>query len=450
MSFKRAAFNAKKALLLRSSRKMYLELLRDERLEPGRLAAIQTERALRQARFAMEHTHFYRETYRDAGFSLEDLRDPAAFEKLPVVSKSDVRERFEDFRSTEATERNSRISTTGGSTGEPLKILRDMRTPTRTLEWRLFRWWGVDPSDDVAIVYRQLRTASQKRIHDLQWWPSRRFQLNAFMMDEARISGFFDEWDRVRPALLTGYVGGVAELASHLDRTGRKIAAPRAIAVTAAPITAAQRETIEAAFRAPVYDHYRSAEVPWMAGECAAHEGLHTFADVRVIEVLDEANRPAAPGEWGEVVASDLTNRVFPLIRYRLGDRTSVRAGTCPCGVGLPRIEPIAGRVSDVLRLPDGHVVPGESLTQTFKSAVDVVRQFQIHQNADYSIVVRCVRRPDADPLGTIEQAVDRVREIVMNKVPVRLEIVETIPHEGGKIRYITSDVAPGDSPPVA
>jgi phenylacetate-CoA ligase len=443
MSFKRAVFNAKKALFLRSSHTMYRQLLRNERLAPDQVIANQAERAISHARFAMGSTRFYRDFYRDAGFRLEDLNDPSVFTDLPVVEKSHVRERFADFRSTEATERNSRVSTTGGSTGEPLKILRDLRTPTRTLEWRLFTWWGVDPSDDVAIVYRQLRTAKAKNVHDLQWWPSRRFQLDAFQMNDARIASFFAQWDRIRPALLIGYVGGVVELAAQLERSGREINPPRAVAVTAAPVTPAQRHTIEAAFAAPVYDHYRSAEVPWIAGECAAHQGLHTFADVRVVEVLDESDRPVAPGVMGEVVATDLTNRVFPLVRYRLGDRTSPLAGECPCGVTLPRIQPVAGRVSDLVRLPDGQVVPGESLTQTFRSAVDAVRQFQIHQSADFSITVRCVPSSGQATNGTIEDAVAKVRGIVMDKVPVRLEIVDSIAHVGGKIRYITSDVEP-------
>lgn len=446
MPVKNAVFAAKKAVILRSSDRMFRQLLREQRLAPDEITAVQADRAIRQARFAMENTSFYRERYRDAGFTLSDLDDPAAFPDLPIVEKADVREHFAEFRSTEATDRNSRVSTTGGSTGEPLKILRDLRTPTRTLEWRLFTWWGLDPSDDVAIVYRQLRTPRGKWLHDLEWWPTRRFQLNAFEMDTERVARFFHDWERVRPALLIGYVGGVVELAAHLESTRRRVTPPRAVAVTAAPITTAQRLTIEAAFDAPVFDHYRSAEIPWMAGECAAHQGLHTFADVRSIEVVDEFDRPAAPGVTGEVIATDLTNRVFPLIRYRLGDRTATIAAECSCGITLPRIDHVAGRVSEVVRLPDGQVVPGESLTQTFSRAVEAVRQFQVHQHEDFSITVRCVPAPGGDRTADLEAAVARVREVVMDKVPVRLELVDAIPHEGGKIRYIRSD-APSRPP---
>lgn len=420
---------------------MYRNLVRDQSLEPDKSAELQAERAIAQARFAMANTEFYRERYSSAGFTLKDLDDPAAFTELPIVEKADVRDNSNLFRSSEATDRNSKVSVTGGSTGEPLRLLRDLRTPTRTLEWRLFDWWGVEPSDDVAVLVRQVRNARADFTHNLQWWPSKRFQLDAYRMTGQKVDEFLARWNKNVPSILIGYVGGISELAQILENRAIRIRPPKAVAVTAAPMTAAQRELIESAFGAPVFDHYRSAEIPWMAGECSAHSGLHTFADVRKIEVVDPSGRQVPPGVLGDVVASDLTNRVFPLVRYRLGDRTSPIAGGCSCGVTLPRIEHVVGRISEAMRMPDGQIVAGEALSQTFSRNPSAVRQFQIHQLSDYSIVIRCIPGAAKDARRDIDSAIDHVRDIVMNKVPVRLEIVWSIAHDGGKIRYIKSDL---------
>jgi phenylacetate-CoA ligase len=441
MSFKRVVFESKKALAMPASRKLYRQLKAAERLDPEALAALQDERALSHARFAMEHTRFYRERYSDAGFTLKDLQDPAAFFELPIIEKADVREHAGLFRSTEATERNSGRSTTGGSTGEPLQLLQDRRFGARALEWRLFDWWGVNPWDDIAIVYRQMKSARQSAKHRLQWWPTRRFQLNAYNMNAETIAEFLRNWSEARPSLLIGYVGGVAELAREVQRLGIALPAPVAVAVTAAPLTQADRAAMEAAFRAPVYDHYRSAEIPWMAGECSRQDGLHVFSDVRRLEILDEAGAPVSPGVTGEVVLTDMTNRVFPLIRYRLGDRTSSMPGLCGCGVTLPRIRPVAGRKSEALRLPDGQTIAGEGLTQLFSSNPAAVRQFQVHQRSDYSVELRCVPGTAADSQETIARVVGDLERIVRHQVPVRLQVVDSIPHDGGKIRYIKTDI---------
>lgn len=203
-----------------------------------------------------------------------------------------------------------------------------------------------------------------------------------------------------------------------------------------------QRAEIEAAFRAPVYDHYRCAGVPWMAGECAEREGLHAFSDVRKLEVVDALDQPVDPGTSGEVVVTDLTNRVFPLVRYRLGDRTSPISGPWRCGMTLPRIKPVSGRLTEAAYLPGGRVVAGEALAQVFSKVPEAVRQFQIHQLEDYSLKVLCIPSTAPDAAHSIGRVVEQLREMVNDEVPVHLQIVEDIAHDGGQIRYIRSDIS--------
>jgi phenylacetate-CoA ligase len=414
------------------------------RLEPDVLHRLQAARAAAHAKFAMTHTTFYREHYGAAGFRPSDLDDPAAFGELPLVEKADVRARNADFVSTEANERTSKRSVTGGSTGEPLTLLRDLRFPARALEWRLMDWWGVSPADDVALVSRHVKTAQESRRHQLQWWPSRRFQLDAFAMTESSVTAFLERWQRIRPALLIGYVGAITEVAGMVVQ-GRvpRPHPPKAIAVTAAPLNLNQRQLIQAAFNAPVYDHYRSAEVPWIAGECQYQDGLHVFSDVRTLEVVDDDGRATAGAVAGEVVVSDLTNRVFPLLRYRIGDRGRYLDHPCPCGVTLPLIGTVAGRTSEVLHLPNGQSVAGEGLAQIFSLTPEAVRQFQIHQRSDYSIDVSVVLNDVPDARRAAEDGVARFRRVLREAVPVRLCTVDVIPHDGGKVRYLVSDLEP-------
>jgi len=438
---KRPAFQLKAATVLRPSLRAYREFLVNDRLSPEELQRLQDERSIAHARFAMQHTRFYAQLYRDAGFRLDDLRDPAAFTELPTISKTDVREHFERFKTDEAISRNVTTNVTGGSTGEPLRVLRDLRVPARALEWRLFRWWGIDPSVDVALVQRHTKTTRQAFKHNLTWWPSVRFQLDAFRMDRREIEAFIERWRRVRPGLLIGYAGAIAELAMVIEERQINLPAPRAIAVTAAPITEPQRHAVESAFGAPVYDHYRSSEVPWIAGECSAHRGLHVFSDVRKVEILAGDGRHAPAGVVGEVVVTDLSNRVFPMIRYRLGDRSSTLDGPCSCGVTLPRIAPIRGRAVDALRLPNGQVVAGEGLAQIFSKTPDAVRQFQIHQRDDFSVVLKCVPTERPESSSYVEAVSENLRSMLGHQVPVTCERVGAIAHVGGKVQCVVSDV---------
>ncbi|VXB73808.1 phenylacetate--CoA ligase family protein [Plantibacter sp. T3] len=435
---RRAAFTVKTVIGARSSRAALREFRANDTLEPTALASLQAERSIAHARFAFEHTTFYRDWYSAHGVTGEDLRDPAAFSSLPLLDKETVREHFDSIRSDEATPETSTVSSTGGSTGRPLRLLRDLRFPARALEWRLLRWWDVRPWEDRGIVTRHVLTGRAATSHNRQWWPSKRVELDAQRMDSSSMAAFVAEWNRVRPPFLLGYVGGVLELARYVEQFGPHFAPPRAIALTAAPLGPAARAEIQSALGAPAYDHYRSAEVPWIAGEGPAQDGLYVFDDVRRVEILRADGTPTAVDETGEVVATDLTNRVFPLIRYRIGDTSARLDGPGADGFTLTRIAPVGGRTSDALRLPSGVTISG-ALGHIFDDAPWAVRQFEIEQAEDFSVVLRCIMKPVDDAPAALETAVSKLRAATLGEVPVTVSVVDTIPHVGGKMRFIRS-----------
>lgn len=441
-SLRNQVFETKLRLVRRDELAELHALERNQRLDPDRLRTLQDRRAAEIVRVAIAHSEFYRERYAKAGIGTRDLEDPEAFFSLPVLERADVREHYERIRSREATPGNVERAVTGGTTGEPLRVLRDTRANHRTLGWRLHRWWGVGPSENKAVIWRDASTDFWKTLrHEALWWPTRSVAMDANRIDERTTAKFLDGWERVRPALLTGYVGAVIELAEFVKRSGRSIPPPKAIGTTSAPITPGQKQLVAEVFGAPVYDHYQCVEAPMLAGECARSDGLHVFADSRRIEILDEAGRPVGPGETGNVVITDFRNRVFPLIRYRLGDWARWKEGACPCGVSFPLLEPVRGRTTDMIRLPSGTVIAGIGMCAIFHPWPQAVRQFQVRQDADYSLTLQCVRGSDPDADAIMRRVADGLREKVRGEVPVRLEVVDEIRHDRGKQHFIVSRV---------
>jgi O-antigen/teichoic acid export membrane protein/phenylacetate-coenzyme A ligase PaaK-like adenylate-forming protein len=441
-------FEAKLRAAARADFTELRDLMRDERLDPERVFALQQARAAEILRFAMSRSDFYRERCARAGIQERDLSDTEAFRSLPVLERADVREQFERICTDEATPGNFQHAVTGGTTNEPLRILRDKRMQHRTLNWRLHRWWGVEPGDNQAVIWRETSFSRWRTLrHDALWWPTRILRMDANAIDRAAVTEFVAGWERIRPALLLGYVGAVIEVARAIERSGRKPPPPKAVGTTAAPISLAQKRYLGDVFGAPVYDIYQCMEVPMLAGECPAREGLHVFADCRLVELLDDAGRPVGPGETGSVVVTDFRNRVFPFIRYRLGDRARWKQGACACGVTFPQLEPVRGRSTDSLRFPSGLVVSGDGILEIFDDSPDAVRLFQIWQTADYSLRLRCVPGKDPNAAAVMQRGIERLRKFVRNEVPVRLEVIEAIDHDRGKQRIVVSE-APGAHAP--
>lgn len=441
MSVRGAVFAAKAKTVLRADDALWRELTANDRLDAEAMDRLRTQRFLAQARFAMTHTEYYRDLYRDAGITDDDLRDPAVLAELPIVEKADIREHGERFHSDEYTDRIAVRVATGGSTGKPLVMARDQRVRGRAFEWRLLGWWGIEPWVHTGIVQRLFRTPREAMLQQVGWWPSQRFFLDAFDMTPDTMEAFLARYRKVAPELLLGYVGGVLELARYVLDRGYELPPARAVTVIAAPVTEQQRATMTEAFGAPVYDHYRCAEANWMAGECGERAGLHTFDDIRNVELVGSDGRPVGPGERGEVVITDFTNRIFPLVRYRLGDISAPIEGPCPCGRPYRRIENVSGRRTDAIVLPDGRMLAGEGLAQIYSKVAECVDQFQLHQLADHSVVVRVIPTSHPDAVAAIEEKTEELRTMLEHEVPVTLELVDDIGHDGGKIRYVRSDV---------
>jgi phenylacetate-CoA ligase len=58
---------------------------------------------------------------------------------------------------------------------------------------------------------------------------------------------------------------------------------------------------------------------------------MHVISENVIVEVVDESGQ-AVIGKEGDILISDLNNRVMPFIRYRIGDRGRILASQCSCG----------------------------------------------------------------------------------------------------------------------
>jgi phenylacetate-CoA ligase len=116
-----------------------------------------------------------------------------------------------------------------------------------------------------------------------------------------------------------------------------------------------------------VLDHYGQDEKVGFVLECRAGT-YHRIVEYGVLEVVDDAGEPVAPGAEGHLVWTGLVNPAMPLVRYRIGDQGALGAGSpCPCGVAYPPVAPTLTRTGDSLRLAGGRRVSPRLLNQLLK-----------------------------------------------------------------------------------
>lgn len=100
---------------------------------------------------------------------------------------------------------------------------------------------------------------------------------------------------------------------------------------------------------------------PGTAIDCHLHSGLHYWADLFIIEIIDPHSlEPVEPGQVGEMVVTTLRKEAVPLLRYRTHDLTRLLPGQCPCGLGMPRHDRILGRSDDMIVFRGVNIYPGQ------------------------------------------------------------------------------------------
>jgi phenylacetate-CoA ligase len=182
------------------------------------------------------------------------------------------------------------------------------------------------------------------------------------------------------------------------------------------------------------------SEAVLFGGECGKGPGLHLSSEIGIAEVLDDHDQPVPPGSHGRLVGTGLVNRAMPLLRYEIGDVSALNPERCPCGRGLPRLDPVTTKAEDIVVTPDGRLVSSSTLTHPFKPLHQVARS-QIVQEAPDHIRIRIVPRTGYGEADT-RHLIEEMRRRLGAGVRIDVEIVDDIPVGAtGKYRWVVSRV---------
>ncbi|HEX2438860.1 MAG TPA: phenylacetate--CoA ligase [Methylomirabilota bacterium] len=90
---------------------------------------------------------------------------------------------------------------------------------------------------------------------------------------------------------------------------------------------------------------------PGLGIDCAARAGIHVWEDHYLVEIVDpRTGAGLADGVEGELVVSTLTRQGLPLVRYRTHDLTRVVSrARCACGRTMLRLDRLRGRSDDMV-----------------------------------------------------------------------------------------------------
>lgn len=415
-------------------------LAANQKLSYDELCEYNHERRKQLVLFAYNNIPFYYNKYRAVGFEPRDVENEKFFDSLPVIEKDEIRQHADQIINPKYSFRDLRETTTGGSTGMPLKTYHDPELPLDVLSWRTLSWWGVDISDSSGYLYRAVPTGLKRSLQRVFLWPTKRNWISALDMTADRMNTFYHSIKRDRASYLVGYVGAIDVFANYLEQSELKIDSLKAIWTTSAPLSKGKRKFLETIFRCPVYTQYGSCEFYWISAECSKQQGLHIANDARHVDVVD-GDRAVSVGEYGDLIVTDLINRKFPLIRYRIGDRGRLLKRRCSCSLPFPLMDYVNGRISDAITMPSGYKVPGEYWTTIFDDFTEQVRSFQVYQSSDFKITISYEPNKNIDCTDVVAKIKSRLIKKLGGDLHINFMQTAVNVNDNGKTRFVISEI---------
>lgn len=340
---------------------------------------------------AYQHTQYYHRIFDQIGIVQGEHVNLSRIHEIPLLTKEIIRKHHEELISDDFKDRGWFYNTSGGSTGEPVRLIQD----------RQFQRWAKVTNNyyyrnilniDEPIVKKIIIWGSEKDLFTgtigaktkITNWLTNTITLNSFRMTQNDIEKYISKINTYKPDLIRGYAGSLHEICRYAELNNLNIYSPKVVVSAAETLNDEVRDQIERVFGKKLYNFYGSREVSSLAGEC--EDGLmHSFAFWNYQELLDKHNLPVKQGEEGKVVVTNLFNYSMPLIRYEIGDMAVLGPEHCSCGKVLPTFEKITGRITDHFILKNGATVPAEFFIHLLGVVCNTgeIKQFQVVQE-DY------------------------------------------------------------------
>lgn len=417
-------------------------------ISADQLESIQLEGLQWTLRHAYAGSPAYREKLDQAGVQPGDIKELSHMENLPFTTVDDLRLGYPLPLLSVPQEKIVRIHASSGTTGKK-KILaytgKDIDT-WKNMMARCFELAGLTIHDRVQIA-----------VGYGLWTAGAGFQLGcehfgamALPLGPGNLDFQLQFLTDLEPTCLCSTASMALLLSEQVAKIGlaNKVRLKKLI-FGAEPHTPKMRKQVEQALN---LEH--SFDIPGMTEiygpgtglECMEHNGMHYWADLFILEIIDpETLKPAAPGETGEMVITTLCKEGAPLIRYRTRDLTRILTGPCPCGLALPRHDRILGRSDDMIIFRGVNIYPGQ-IAAVLEEFTEVSSEYRIQlkreKGLDFmKISVERKESASADNDLTIAGLVsDRIRKKIM--VRTQLEIIDPgmLPRSMGKSNRVADE----------
>ena len=330
----------------------------------GEIKALQEQKLHELLEYIGRHSPFYKELFAREQIDIATIRTIADLQRIPTTSKADLQTRNEDFLCVDKS-RIAEYTATSGTLGSPVTIALTEKDLDRLAANEYHSFLCADGSAD--DIYQLMLTLDRQFMAGIAYYSGlRRLGAGIIRVGPGVPALQWETIRRLKPSVLVAVPSFLLKLIKYaedrrIDLNGcsvkKAICIGENIRNQDFSLNILGRKITEA-WDLRLYSTYASTEMQTAFTECGAGQGGHLQPDLLILELLDEDNRPVAPGMPGEVTITTLGIEGMPLLRYKTGDICSLSDEPCSCGRQTLRLSPIIGRRQQMIKFKGTTLYP--------------------------------------------------------------------------------------------
>ena len=422
-----------------------IETMPEDQLKAMQLRLLQelVERTYRDS-------EFYRKKMDEKGVKPEDIKTLDDIRKLPFMKKTDLRDNYPDKLFTRPYDELARVHVSSGTTGKPTVVgytQRDLDMWAESLG-RGMMSFGMSTKDMLQNSHGYGLFTGGIGVHDA----ATRIGATVLPTSTGNTNRQIELMCDLPVTTIAGTPSYLFHIADTCDQKGidiRKDTKLRKAIAGGEPWSESMREKLQNRTGIKVFNCYGASEFNGpMFLECEAQAGFHIWADYTLIEILDDNDEPVKEGERGAIVVTMLQKEAFPLIRYKIGDISSLEWTKCKCGRTHPRLQRLSGRTDDMLVVRGINVFPSQ--IESVLGEMPFLSPFYHLTLDNENYMDRLVIEAELNEESLTEDMVElaqmsarldrRLKEILNIKAEVKLVLPGTLQRFEGKAKHVTDN----------
>ncbi|MCL2317665.1 MAG: phenylacetate--CoA ligase [Methanomassiliicoccaceae archaeon] len=421
-----------------------------ETMPRAELEKLQFSLLKKQMRTMYDSSKFFHDRMRSVGMTPEDVKDLKAFHKLPFMKKADFRDNYPDGLFVKPYEDLVRLHVSSGTTGKPTVVgytKKDLEDWSESLARGMISF-GASNKDIVQNCHGYglftgglgVHYAGEKIGATVIPSSTGNTERQIQLMRDLPVSLFVST---------PSYLFHVADVCDKMGISFQKDTKIRRAIAGGEPWSESMRVKIQEKTGIRVHNCYGASEFYGPSFlECEKQKGVHVWADLCYMEILDKNGDQCADGERGEMVVTMLQKEAFPLIRYKIGDISSLEWDKCECGRTHPRLMRISGRTDDMLSVRGINVFPSQ--VESIIGEIPFLSAFYhiTLENKDYmdEMIVEIelnessLKDDMVDLVKMVRFVEDKMKTVLNISVKVKLVLPGTLKRFEGKSNHVTDN----------